>query len=300
MKKYLIAGAGGFLGSEIVHQLKDRKEVQIIALTSQESKMRHLCLDTENIMLKGRNAVFEQEIDLSDVDVLINCAFPRNVDGSQMAGGLQYISNLLEIAVAGGVKAVINVSSQSVYSQSRIVSASETTELSLETKYAVGKYATELMTNCISRDIPHTNIRMASLIGAGFDQRLVNKFVQQVLAGNNLCIRGGKQLFGFLDVRDAASAVIVAAENSDWSEVYNLGPERSYSLLEIAECVQNVADESGLLKTEIELAATDDWQNSDVNSAKFRKQFNWEEQFDLKETIRWILNVCKEREMYEK
>lgn len=287
--RVLITGGSGFLGTELVRQLAKKYEIQVIALTSQEKKLGQIAKYASNITVIGQNAVFEPDFVFSDIDVLINCAFPRNGDGIQMANGLHYINSLMETAVTGGVKSVINISSQSVYSQMRLEEAAEDTELNLESKYAIGKYAVELMTNSLCHAIPHTNIRMASMIGVGFDQRLVNKFVKQVLAGNNLSIKGGKQLFGFLDVRDAASAIITVAEGSNWDEVYNLGSDRSYSLLEIAECVQNTVSKANIQKTQIELVETDDWQNSSVNSARFRKQFGWNERYTLEDTIKWIL-----------
>ena len=291
--KILITGAGGFLGTEIVRQFVSQKNIQIIAFSTQKRKIERLIDNTKNFSVFDRNAIFDMDAVLSNVDVLINCAFPRNVDGIQMADGLRYISKLLETAVAGGVKSVINISSQSVYSQFRMEPATEDTELNLESKYAVGKYATELMTNSICGSIPHTNIRMASLIGIGFDQRLVNQFVKQVLAGNNICIKGGKQLFGFLDVRDAASAIIAVAGGKNWKEVYNLGPEKSFSLLEIANCVQETINDAGYAKTEIELFETDDWQNSGLNSMAFKMQFGWRERYRLEDTIVSIVKYLR-------
>lgn len=291
--KILIAGAGGFLGTELVRQLTNKEGIQVIALTSQKIKLEKIAGYSSNITVMGRTDISDPEFSFIDIDVLINCAFPRNVDGIHMADGLLYISKLLETAIAGGVKSVINISSQSVYSQVRLEPAAEDTELNLESKYAIGKYATELITNGICRNIPHTNIRMASLIGAGFDQRLVNKFVRQVIEGNNLCIKGGKQLFGFLDVRDAASAIIIIAMGKNWKEVYNLGSDNSFSLLEIAECVQRTVSDAGLGKTEIELLESDDWQNSSLDSTALKEQFGWKEQYGLEETILSIIKQFK-------
>lgn len=291
MKRILITGAGGFLGTELVRQMAGNSEVQILALTSQKDKLKQACNNTDNVKMLDRNAVFESAFSFAEIDILINCAFPRNNDGIQMADGLKYISDLLETAVAGGVKAVINISSQSVYSQVRTEPATESTQLNPETIYAVGKYATELMTNCICCNIPHTNIRMASLIGAEFDQRLVNKFVKQAFVGNPLSIKGGKQMFGFLDVRDAAAAIIAVAEGSDWKSVYNLGPQQSYSLIEIAECVQNIVSNFGYAKTAVELIKTDDWQNSSLDSSRLREQFGWKERFSLEDTISDIIKA---------
>lgn len=286
----LVTGAGGFLGTELVRQLVKKDQVRVIAVTSQKLKLHHKIGDTDNIVLEDREAVFESGFDFSDIDVLINCAFPRSADGIQMADGLKYIGDVLSVAVAGGVKAVINISSQSVYSQFRENAADENTTLNLESKYAIGKYATELLTNTICKTIPHTNIRTASLIGVGFDQRLVNKFVKQVLSGIDICIKGGRQVFGFLDVRDAASAIIRVAGGTKWGEVYNLGPTKNYSLAEIAEYVQKAVTDYEFVRTGIILEKSADWQNSSLVSTRLREQFGWEEVHPLMESIGMIID----------
>ena len=79
--------------------------------------------------------------------------------------------------------------------------ATEETSLNLETKYAVGKYATELLVNKICRNIPHTNLRMASLIGEGFEQRITNKLVAKAILGGDLDIIGGETTIWLLKCR---------------------------------------------------------------------------------------------------
>ena len=61
--------------------------------------------------------------------------------------------------------------------------ADEQTPAVLESKYAVGKYWSELFVNTLFQGIRHTNLRMASLIGAGFDQRITNKFAKSNIVG---------------------------------------------------------------------------------------------------------------------
>jgi len=288
--KVLVTGAGGFLGTEIACQLSSDGNHQIYALTSQGEKLKSRCGNGNHLVILERNDIFREHFPFEDIDCLINCAFPRNEDGVQMADGLKYIGNVLSTAVSGGVKSVINISSQSVYSQIRKKAAAETATLDLESRYAVGKYAAELLTNTICRDIPHTNIRMASLIGAGFDQRLVNKFVKQVMSGKDINIKGGRQVFGFLDVRDAASAIIRVMEGAGWDEVYNLGPEKDYSLAQIAESVQENIVECGYERTETILTESDDWLNSSLDSTKLTNQFGWKEKYTLKDTIKMIIH----------
>lgn len=151
----VITGAGGFLGRNLLEQGQKmfRKELKIIAVTGQKTD--------SNIIAFGREEFFTG-YQFNDTDILINCAFPRNKDGFQMANGLDYIVRLLEKAASEG--AVINISSQSVYSQKRLCTADERTQLSLESEYAIGKYATELMINSLCRCITHTNIMLCGFL----------------------------------------------------------------------------------------------------------------------------------------
>ena len=241
-KTILLSGAGGFLGTEILRQVAGRADIRVIALTSQLEKLRAVSGESGNLTVLGRNAIFEDTFSFGTVDVLINCAFPRNAGGAHMADGLMYIRRLLTAALSGGVGSVINISSQSVYSQTRPESATEETPPAPESVYAVGKFAAELLTNCICEGIPHTNIRMASLIGPGFDQRLVNRMIKQALETGHISVKKNQQLFGFLDVEDAARGILSLADipANQWKECYNLGIGTGYCLTDIAFAVQEV------------------------------------------------------------
>ncbi len=202
----LLTGAGGFLGKHLLEVLLSQTDHSVIVLTSQGKNLCGMFPAEENRLTVVPTEQFTS-LPFAEIDVLVNCAFPRNEDGTKMAEGLRFIAEILNAAVDGGVGAVINISSQSVYSQQRTEPAAEDTPLNLEGKYAVGKYAAELLTNTLCAAIPHTNLRLASLIGAGFDQRVPNKLIAKALAGEELKVLTGPQYYGFLDVRDAADAI---------------------------------------------------------------------------------------------
>ena len=120
-----ITGARGFLGKYLLNKVRETQHV-VYALTSKPNE----------IVSEGKVIPIHKDkyIDVpwEEIDVLINCAFPRNTDGIMMADGLRYIQNVLLFAVEQGVKSVINISSQSVYSQKRKEAASST---SINPKY---------------------------------------------------------------------------------------------------------------------------------------------------------------------
>lgn len=234
---------------------------------------------------------------MEDVDVLVNCAFPRNNDGREMAKGLKYISDLFCVAKVKQVKAVINISSQSVYCQTRMVPASETTELVLESTYAIGKYSSELLTNSIFSDIKHTNIRLASLIGSDFNQRVINKLVDSALVNKMVNVLDCPMYFGFMDVDDAVNALVCVIDHCDvlWDEVYNVGSDASYTLLDMANVIKDEFRKKGK-KIVANVSTGKNQLNTTLNCERFKTTFCFECQNELKDTVKKIIDYKVEKE----
>lgn len=292
--KIVITGSKGFLGDNLVDALQDNSKYIIYALSSQSDEAQN-GNENENVQYYHKDAVFSDKgkVFLQNA-IVINCAFPRNSTGTGMADGLRYIQKLFDCSREYNAQAIINISSQSVYSQKREEIASEKTPLCLESPYAVGKYSTELMLEsaCRSTKIAYTNIRMASLIGPGFDQRIVNRFVKQALEGQPLNVVKSQKRFGFLDVMDAVFGLISLIETPvvKWNPVYNLGNGISYSILEIADSVKHVFEENGLQFRGVNEETGDDFGNTGISYYLLHKDTEFEPKIDLNCSIQRILD----------
>ena len=287
-----ITGAGGFLGTELLRQLSEKQNIAVYAFTFDFERNRDSYPVSKNIISVDNSEA--DTFDFSQTDVLINCAFPRNVADENFAKGLDFLQSVIEKASADGVKSVINISSQSVYSQVRKAPADENFPVVLESKYAVGKYWSELFVNTVCRNIRHTNLRMASLIGAGFNQRITNKFAFKVMNGEQISITGGEQIFGFLDVRDASSGIItIALSDCQWDEVYNLGTPNYYTLKTVAETAVETGKKFGFSSLSPQVTEGGEWQNSSLVCSKFIEKFNWSPKFSLENTMNDIFQDMK-------
>ncbi len=235
--------------------------------------------------------------ELSDADMLFNCAFPRNCDGEAMARGLAFIDRLFAEAGRNEVCSIVNISSQSVYSQRDPKPATEEDRLCLESSYAVGKYATELLLEARCQRNKRTSIRLASLIGPGFDQRVVNKMVAKALNGEGLTVAENASRFGYLDVRDAAEALVSLcseSHTSDWEGVYNVGPSRSYTLTDIAQSVREVCRTflDGAATVGLEFAESNaPCVYSALDSTRFRRLAGWSDRLSLEDSIAAIADA---------
>lgn len=287
-KKIVVTGASGFLGSHLVERLKGTDRYEVYALSSKPDDLKEK-LGGENIVYIHKDAM---DYEMMKDSIVISCAYPRNSTGTAIADGLKYIQKVFESAVGSGAAAIINISSQSVYSQQRTEVATEETPVCLESPYAVGKYAVELMLESICKGSKtcYTSLRMASLIGPGFDQRIVNRFVKKLIAHEPITVVRQPKQMGFLDVEDAVGAIIAVTESSmqGWKTVYNAGNGRGYTVEEI---YNSVATE---LKDQIDLTQTvfetgEDASSSAVSCDCLKKDTGFIPAIDLKESVKRII-----------
>ena len=287
-KKIVITGASGFLGSHLVERLKDDERFKVYALSSKPEELRERLCGT-NVEYVHKD---EMDAEMMKNSIVINCAYPRNSTGTAIADGLKYIQNVFETAVESGAAAIINISSQSVYSQQRTEAATEETPVCLESPYAVGKYAVELMLEsiCKGSETRYTSLRMASLIGPGFDQRIVNRFVKQALEMGKLTVKRNQQRFGFFDVEDAISgiAAMLGTDEKTWRPVYNLGDVGSYTLVEIAETVKDAVKSEAAKKVEIIVIDGDETGSSELDARLFENDFHTSAAHNLSESVKAI------------
>lgn len=286
MKKIVITGASGFLGRNLIRRLEQTEEAEICAVTGRPQKTagRTVYYGREVIRSSQAAGIFHDA-------VVINCAFPRNTDGQERAAGMEYIKDVLLCCKRHGACAVVNISSQSVYAAKRSEPARETDPVFLDSVYAAQKYAVELMMEAVfcGTGIPYTSIRLASLIGPGFDVRIVNRLVKQALETGKITVTKDEKRFGFLDIADAVNGLLVLAgsDPASWKPVYNLGTKGAYSLTDIAQSIQRIMAETGapLVISEVPGEGND---SSALDAGRFYADFGFFPEISLEESIRRI------------
>lgn len=242
MKKVIVTGATGFLGQSLVNELlKNEGFIFIVIGGRSECKINQL---PHNPRLK-----FVMLDDLftrgfTDVDTVINCAFPRSNDSTVLAQALDFTAKLTIRLEELKVKSVINISTQGVYKRLPVGELSnEDSPISPIDLYSMSKYSTEKMFHL--SDIPYvTNVRLASLM---MPQRFLYFFVQKAINGERFTVTAPNQYAALLDVNDAATGLtnIAGMSPERRAKVYNLGIGTQYSLQEYAESVKTIGDALG-------------------------------------------------------
>jgi dTDP-glucose 4,6-dehydratase len=296
-KRILVTGAGGFLGRHLVGELT-REGHQVVAVTSQpEETLRatwnHSTPEHRDNLVEvvGTGNVFDYP--MIDIDVVVNAGFARVQQGAELAKGMDFQYQLLRTLGEARVGRVINISSQSVYDPTRTIVAQETDQPSLTNPYATAKYAQELLAEAFLRTSELLHIRLASLIGVGFDQRLVNKMVTRARETQTISVVGGAQIFDFMDVRDAARAValLCSVQLTQSPEVVNVGAGQPHSLLEIAECVVAVFREERGLHVELDYVSSESpIVSSELDCSRLSSIYEFQSSFSLRDTVRELVS----------
>ena len=288
MKKYLITGANGILAKEII--LRADSNTQFIVLTHDLEKVKMKFGQNKSLVFYQWNYI--NQIPLDDVDAIIHCGFSRKEDGQSLQNSLL---NTIYLLQKGGNEQIpfLCISSRSVYGQQKNIPWAESTPVDPENMYALAKCAQELLIEQAGRytGFPYSNIRLAGLIGIGLDSRVVNKMIRSAVEHKCIQVLGGNQQFALLDVRDAADGILklLNVHPAKWKSKYNLGIEYPYSLIQIAQTVAQVVEETLHTKIVIERQNMETSLIDQMDCRSFYLDTQWKPVYSLNDTIVNIL-----------
>ncbi|MDO8481490.1 MAG: NAD-dependent epimerase/dehydratase family protein [bacterium] len=253
MKKAVVTGGAGFIGSHLVSELIVRGlDVHVVdnyAGGKREDRINPKATyhnvdirDYEKLapIIQGALYVFH-EAALPRVQFSIEHpqeTFSVNVDGTV---------SVLRAAHEGGVKRLIYAASSSAYGDQEKMPLSEDFPAQPKSPYGLQKYIGELSCRLWSEvyGLSTVSLRYFNVYGPNFDPNgpyalVIGKFLSQKSAGQPLTITGdGTHTRDFTHVRDIVRANLLAMESSSvgHGEVINIGAGRNVSVNEIAKMI---------------------------------------------------------------
>ncbi|MBP5622298.1 MAG: SDR family oxidoreductase [Thermoguttaceae bacterium] len=309
IKRILVAGGAGFLGSHLCELLIDRGHDVVCVdnfFTSQKSNVEKL-LSRPNFELIRHDVTIPLTL---EVDEIYNLACPA-APGHYQYNPLKTIKtsvlgaiNLLELARECRAK-ILQASTSEVYGDPEVHPQREdyrgaVNPIGPRACYDEGKRAAETLFMDTAR-MYGTHIRIARIFNTygpkthPFDGRVVSNFIRQALADEPITIYGdGSQTRSFCYYTDLLEGLVRLMENEEgFVGPVNLGNPNEFTVKELGDLVwELVGREPKYVFKEL---PTDDpcKRQPDITLAK--NKLNWEPKVQLREglakTIEWFRSI---------
>ena len=309
IKRILVTGGAGFLGSHLCERLVDNGH-DVICLdnffTSQKTNVQHL-LNRQNFELIRHDITTPIWL---EVDEIYNLACPA-APGHYQYNPIKTIKtsvlgaiHVLGMAKRCGAK-VLQASTSEVYGDPEIHPQTETyrgnvNPIGPRACYDEGKRAAETLFMDYYR-MCKVNIRIVRIFNTygprmhPFDGRVISNFIRQAINSEDITIYGtGDQTRSFCYRDDLVEGIIRLMDASnDLINPVNIGNPEEYSITELAQMVIELTSSKSKIR-KLPIPADDPTRRKpDITLA--REQLNWQPTLPLEtglaQTIEWFRSI---------
>ena len=308
MKKLLVTGGAGFIGSEFVRQgVQRRYAITVIDKLSYAGDLKRIREVEGKITfhaadITDRKSV--QDIMKSEKpDTVVHWAAESHVDRS-IANASPFLETnitgtqvLLDAAKDYGVKQFINISTDEVYGDlGKDGRFYESTPLNPSSPYSVSKASADMLGRAYQRTygLPVITIRPSNNYGPWqYPEKLIPVIIMKAMNNEKVPVYAkGKNVREWLFVSDCADAVFQIMEKGEAGEIYNIGSGEEKRNIEVVKTVLAL-----LKKPEDLIEFTKDRPGHDfrysLNSDKIKGQLGWRCRVSfadgIEKTVRWYV-----------
>ena len=311
MKRILVTGAAGFIGSHFVGRALKESSAQCVvgydALTY-AGRREHLedALKDKRFTLAQGNVCDEKQlakaISEHRIDAVVHFAAETHVDRS-ILGAREFVETnvtgtyaVLEACKAAALARLVHVSTDEVYGPApEGESFREDAAFHPSSPYAASKAGADLLVQSFvkTHGLPALIVRGANNYGPRqFPEKLIPFMVSRALAKETLPLYGsGEQRRDWTHVEDFAEGVWLALAQGKAGDVFNLGAGAEHTNREI---VETICEELGYAKDKIALVAdrpAHDFRYA-MDCTKARTELGWAPKTNftqsLRESVRWF------------
>jgi len=312
--KYLITGGGGFIGSNIAHELVKRGEgVRILDNFSTGRRINLVGIENSVELIEGdiRDFWTVREA-VEGIDCILHQAalpsVPRSVKNPLTSNSVNIDGtvNLLEAARQAGVKRFVLASSSSVYGDTPQLPKREDMNPDPLSPYAVTKLTGEKYCKVFYElyGLETVALRYFNIFGPRQDPNseyaaVIPKFINAFLAGKSPVIFGdGEQSRDFTFVANAVEANILASKSSDAvGKYYNIAIGGQYTLNNLIKMLQEIIGTE--IQPKYDPPRQGDILHSFADITRARKDLNFRPKVDfptgLKKTVEWFTELYNAR-----
>lgn len=305
MKKILITGGAGFIGSHLCKKLLNEGNYVICLDNFFTGKRRNI----EHLLSNPNFELFEHDITEPlniNIDEIYNMACPASPPHYQydpiktMKTSVFGIINMLELAQKNNAK-ILQASTSEVYGDPKIHPQIESywgnvNPIGIRSCYDEGKRCAEtlIMDYHRQKNIDTKIIRIFNTYGPNMapdDGRVVSNFIIQALKEEDITIYGdGTQTRSFCYVDDLVDGIIKMMK-SDLTGPVNLGNPSERTILDFAKLILELTGSKS--KIVYKPLPSDDPTKRQPNITLAKTKLNWEPKVDIKDGLRHTVEYFK-------
>lgn len=250
MKKYLITGGAGFIGSHLAEKLSKKANVIVIDNLFQGNKLKL----NKNIKLvvgdirdkklvlkhsKGCTSIFHLAA-IIGVDVVAKNKLET------MHVEFEGLKNICESAIKNNVKKIIYASSSGVYGKLNYgKKVKENSIIAPISGYAVAKRTCEIYLENFNKEAPHINcasLRLFNVYGSRQDSRMViPRFIDKAKKNIDIKIYGdGNQTRDFTYIDDCIKTFLLVEKKIKGYETFNSSKGKDIKIKNLAQIIKKL------------------------------------------------------------
>lgn len=261
--KILITGGAGFIASSLADAMLEKGNYEIVLLDNfLTGRIENIPKNSACQFIECDVNSYEEVIKIfqtNHFDYVFHYAavvgVNRTLDNPLMVlNDIQGIRNILELSRSNGVKRVFFSSSSEVYGEPiHLPQNEQLTPLNSRLTYAVVKNVGESFFRAYYQEfgLKYTIFRFFNTYGPKQSHDFViSKFLNAALNNEDITIYGkGSQIRTFCYISDNILATITALEKNLFiNDVVNIGSDTTYTILELANTIINVAKSDSKIK----------------------------------------------------
>ena len=307
MKKILITGGSGFLGSHLAERLIHEGN-KVFCLdnfyTGDKSNVQQL-LGNKNFKMIEQDVTSPYFI---EVDQIYNLACPASPVHYQknpvetIKTSVIGAINMLDLAERVGAR-ILQASTSEVYGDPEEHPQTEkywgrVNPIGIRSCYDEGKRCAETLFFDFHRQYG-TEIKVARIFNTygpkmhPQDGRVVSNFIVQALQGRDISIFGdGTQTRSFCYVEDLIDGLVRLMESSNLTGPINLGNPTEFTMRELAEMIVEITDSQS--KIVFEPLPLDDPRQRKPDISLAKSNLNWQPRIELREGLKMTIEYFKE------